>query len=37
MTIKLISAFALAFLFATIYMFTIPMPTGFSLGSFFGA
>ena len=22
---------------ATIYMFTIPMPTGFSIGSFFGA
>ena len=24
-----------AFVFATIYMFTIPMPTGFSMGSFF--
>ena len=24
-----------AFVFATVYMFTIPMPTGFSLGSFF--
>lgn len=24
------------FLFATIYMFTIPMPTGFSIASFFG-
>lgn len=24
-----------AFVFATIYMFTIPMPTGFSIGSFF--
>lgn len=25
-----------AFLFATVYMFTIPMPTGFSITSFFG-
>ena len=25
-----------AFLFATIYMFTIPMPTGFDIASFFG-
>ncbi len=22
---------------ATVYMFTLPMPTGFSIGSFFGA
>ena len=26
-----------AFLIATIYMFTLPLPTGFSLGSYFGA
>ena len=29
-------AFA-AFLFATVYMFVLPMPLGFSIGSFFGA
>lgn len=26
-----------AFLISTIYMFTLPLPTGFSIGSFFGA
>jgi len=31
----IVFAAILVFLFATIYMFTIPMPTGFSLGSFF--
>lgn len=33
-TIIVFAAIAV-FIFATVYMFTIPMPTGFSLGSFF--
>ena len=33
----LIAISVVAFLFATIYMITLPMPDGFSLGSFFGA
>ncbi|MDR1961208.1 MAG: hypothetical protein LBQ16_02895 [Gracilibacteraceae bacterium] len=34
--IAVICISGLAFIIATIYMFTLPMPTGFSLGSFFG-
>ena len=34
--VALICISGAAFLIATIYMFTIPMPTGFSLSSFFG-
>ena len=33
----LIAISVVAFLFATIYMITLPMPDGFSLGSFYGA
>lgn len=35
--IAVIGIAGVAFIVATIYMFTLPMPTGFSLGSFFGA
>ena len=33
--IAIVTISLVAFLFATVFMFTIPMPTGFSIGSFF--